>query len=446
MSQVRVFHYQVFPLRTAYLAAQSTLFIIVVLLIVGARIAVPAAGSYSGSLGLLLLFVGLQASFYLNRIDQAIVHDSSVAFLATICKSVGLAVLPAASLFVAVPELWPGFQASALAVALSVLLLFAIRPPLLFLIKQKKMMTQQLILGSGELARKYYQELIGDNRAQDHDSGTVIHNSELHDLALQHRISRIVVAESDPPTREELTTALLGCKMSGLEIVNAAECYERLRGKVWLAALPPAWKIYSDGYFPSKVYLGVKGALDFIAALLLLIITAPFLAVVAVAIKLTSPGPVLFRQTRVKQYGQEFVVYKFRTMWHDAEAKTGPVWSRNDDPRVTPLGRILRMYRIDELLQLFNVLRGEMSLVGPRPERPCFVKLLRQEIPFYDLRHYVKPGITGWAQVFCAYAASIEDSYEKTQYDLYYARHLSFRLDMITLAKTVSVVLFGRGR
>lgn len=446
MSQVRVFHYQAFPLRTAYLAAQSTLFIIVVLLIVGARIAVPAPGSYSGSLGLLLLFVGLQASFYLSRIDKAIVQDSSVTFVATICKSVGLAVLPAASLFAVAPELWPGSIAATLAVALSVLLLFAIRPPLLFLIKQKKMMTQQLILGSGELARKYYQELVGDNRAQDHDSGTVIHNSELHDLALQHRISRIVVAESDPPAREELTTALLGCKMPGLEIVHAAECYERLRGKVWLAALPPAWRIYSDGYFPSQVYLRLKGVLDFIAALLLLIITAPFLAVVAVAIKLSSPGPVLFRQTRVKQYGKEFVVYKFRTMWQDAEAKTGPVWSGNDDPRVTPLGRILRKFRIDELLQLFNVLRGEMSLVGPRPERPYFVALLRREIPYYDLRHYVKPGITGWAQVFCAYASSIEDSYEKLQYDLYYARHISFRLDMITLAKTVSIVLFGRGR
>jgi len=413
--------------------------------------ATPTPMSHSGSLGLLLLFVGLQVCFYLNRVEKAIVHESSATFVATIAKSVGWAAAPGALLFITFPEFWPGPVPAALAVALSVLVLFAMRPSLQFLIKQKKMMQQQLILGSGELARKYYQELVDDEHHAGDDgepaeSGMVVPKSELHDLALQHRISRIVVAESDPPAREELATALLGCKRRGLEIIHAAESYEQLRGKIWLAALPPSWTIYSDGYFPSERYLRVKTVLEFIGALLLLIIAAPFLAAVAVAIKLSSPGPVLFRQTRVKQFGKEFVVYKFRSMCQDAEADTGPVWSGNGDPRVTPLGRILRKFRVDELLQLFNVLRGEMSLVGPRPERPYFVALLQREIPYYDLRHYVKPGITGWAQVFCAYASSIEDSYEKLQYDLYYARHISFRLDMITLAKTVSIVLFGRGR
>jgi exopolysaccharide biosynthesis polyprenyl glycosylphosphotransferase len=445
MNQVMVFHHQVFPLKAAYFAAHSTLFTIVVVLVFWARMAAPIPISSSASLGLLLLLVVLQVCFALNGVDKAIVHDNSATFLAAIGKSVGLAAAPAAFLFIAFPDLWPGSMSATLPVALSILVLFAMRPPLQIMIRHKKMMQRQLILGSGDLARKYYQELVSDG-AHTHDAGVIIRNSELRDLALQKGISRIVVAESDPPASEELAAVLLGYKIRGLKIVQAAESYEQLRGKIWLEALPTAWTMYSEGCYPSEKYLRVKAVLEFIGALLLLIITAPVLALVALAIKLTSPGPVLFRQTRVKQYGEPFVVYKFRSMREDAEAQSGPVWSEAGDPRITPLGRILRQFRLDELPQLFNVLRGEMSLVGPRPERPAFVTLLREHIPHYDLRHYVKPGITGWAQVSCGYASSIKDSYEKLQYDLYYARHISFRLDLLTLAKTVNVVLFGRGR
>lgn len=248
---------------------------------------------------------------------------------------------------------------------------------------------------------------------------------DLATLEMQHRMSRIL--ETDPP--------------------------EKLRGNFWAESRPqigpeiplPESRIYSDSFSPSKPYLRVKSALDFIGALLLLIVVAPIMAAVALAIKLTSPGAVLFRQVRVGRNGRDFVLYKFRSMLEDVEAKTGPTWSGDGDMRATPVGRFLRKFHLDELPQAFNVLRGEMSLVGPRPERPCFVRFLRQLIPNYDLRHCVKPGITGLAQVRYPYGASVEDACAKLRYELYYARHISLRLDLLTLAETINVVLAGQG-
>jgi exopolysaccharide biosynthesis polyprenyl glycosylphosphotransferase len=175
------------------------------------------------------------------------------------------------------------------------------------------------------------------------------------------------------------------------------------------------------------------------------LVTAPLILVSAILIKLTSPGPILYRQERVGLHGRHFSVFKLRSMSQNAEASIGPAWASKNDSRVTAVGRILRKYRIDELPQLFNVLRGEMSFVGPRPERPYFVEQLKQRIPYYDLRHYVRPGITGWAQVMYPYGASITDAYEKLQYDLYYIKHLSVLLDIMILPKTLRVVLSGNG-
>ena len=173
---------------------------------------------------------------------------------------------------------------------------------------------------------------------------------------------------------------------------------------------------------------------------------APLMALIAVVIKLDSAGPAVFSQERVGFRGQRFTVFKFRSMRHDAERHTGPTWAKEKDDRVTRIGGFLRKCRLDELPQLWNVLRGEMSFIGPRPERPYFVDLLKSQIRHYDLRHYVKPGITGWAQVMYRYGASIEDSYHKLQYDLYYTKNISLRLDALILLKTIGVVLRGEGR
>ena len=183
-----------------------------------------------------------------------------------------------------------------------------------------------------------------------------------------------------------------------------------------------------------------------VSAALLIALTAPLMALIAIAVKLNSRGPVLFRQERVGLDARVFVLNKFRSMRHNAEAETGPTWAKEQDSRITSVGWILRKFRLDELPQAFNVLRGEMSFIGPRPERPCFVEMLRKEIPYYDLRHYVKPGVTGWAQVMYSYGASIEDAYKKMQYDLYYVKHLSLWMDILILFKTARVVLFGHGR
>jgi len=204
--------------------------------------------------------------------------------------------------------------------------------------------------------------------------------------------------------------------------------------------------IYSQGFRPPAMYRYIKGAADRLGALLLLALTWPALLAIALAVKLESRGPVLFRQLRTGQHGKNFVLYKFRSMGADAESGEGPKWAAQADSRVTAIGRWLRKFRLDELPQAFNVLRGDMSLVGPRPERPYFVSMLRQRIPFYDLRLYVKPGITGWAQVYYPYGASVEDAYEKLQYDLYYTKHVSLMLDLRILLSTLRVVFFGRGR
>lgn len=283
-------------------------------------------------------------------------------------------------------------------------------------------------------------------------SSIAIPSSSPRDLAtliMQYGMSGSVVAESDPQASQGLAIALLDRRPRGMQTAHSvesrAESYDTLRGGIHAELLPQEWMSYSDGFSPSKQYLIVKSILDCIGALFLFLIAAPSMAAVALAIKLTSPGPVLFRQVRVGQDGREFVLYKFRSMPEDAEAKTGPVWSGDGDSRATPVGHFLRRFHLDELPQVFNVLRGEMSLVGPRPERPCFVSFLRRLIPNYNLRHSVKPGITGLAQVFYPYGASVEDACEKLRYEIYYARHISLGLDLRALAKTISVVLAGRG-
>jgi exopolysaccharide biosynthesis polyprenyl glycosylphosphotransferase len=193
------------------------------------------------------------------------------------------------------------------------------------------------------------------------------------------------------------------------------------------------------------MYLVTKRALDIVAALALLALTGPIMLLIAGAIRLESPGPAIFAQERVGHHRRLFTIYKFRSMRHDAEAHSGPVWAGEEDDRVTSFGRFIRKCRLDELPQVFNVLRGEMSFVGPRPERRYFVDLLGEQISSYQMRHYVQPGITGWAQVQYPYGASIEDAYQKLQYDLYYCKHGSLRFDLLILFKTIEVVLMGRG-
>ena len=240
--------------------------------------------------------------------------------------------------------------------------------------------------------------------------------------------------------------ALLDCRLRGTQVEDWPTFYEKETGKILVTDLRPSWLIFSDGFVKTSRTETIKRVADLILAMAGLTLALPVMAAVALAIKLDSPGPVLFRQSRLGKNGSVFILNKFRSMREDAEAVTGPVWAQEDDPRVTRVGRVLRKLRLDELPQLLNVLLGDMSFIGPRPERPEFVYQLQKQIPFYMARLSVKPGVTGWAQVRYRYGASVEDALEKLQYDLYYIKNLSLFLDLLVLINTVQVVLFARGR
>jgi sugar transferase (PEP-CTERM system associated) len=238
---------------------------------------------------------------------------------------------------------------------------------------------------------------------------------------------------------------ILECRFRGIQVEEWPSFFEKLTDKIVISSLRPGWLIFSDGPVKTLLTETIRRTLDVGLSLLGLILSAPVMALAALSIKLDSPGPVLFRQARVGKDGKIFMLYKFRSMSVDAEERTGPVWASEDDPRITRVGRLLRKIRLDETPQMFNVLKGDMSFIGPRPERPIFVNQLKEQIPFYVLRFAVKPGITGWAQVKYPYGSTVEDALEKLQYDLYYIKNVSIFLDLVILLKSVQVVLFARG-
>jgi exopolysaccharide biosynthesis polyprenyl glycosylphosphotransferase len=270
--------------------------------------------------------------------------------------------------------------------------------------------------------------------------------ADLGSLVQRGHVARVVIADPEIQEDGETAHALIDLKLRGTKIETAMETFERTCRKIWIDGLSPSRLIFADGFSASKIYGGAKRLFDVTLSVLLLIATAPLMALIAIAIKLDTPGPVVFSQQRVGFLGRTFTVHKFRSMRQDAELKTGPMWAKENDDRITRVGAFLRKCRLDELPQMWNVLLGEMSFIGPRPERPYFVDLLKTKIPYFDLRHYVKPGITGWAQVMYPYGASVEDAYHKLEYDLYYAKNISFGLDLLTLLKTIGVVLKGEGR
>ena len=257
------------------------------------------------------------------------------------------------------------------------------------------------------------------------------------------RIDRIIVAMEERrgsmPLRE-----LLDLRLSGVLIEDATSLLERLYGKLPLEGLNPSALIFSDGFNVKASQQIVRRLVSITVSFVALIICLPFLPFIILAVRLSSRGPIFFRQTRVGLRGRPFTVYKFRTMRQDAEA-AGAVWATKDDPRVTKLGKFMRKTRVDEIPQLWNVLRGEMAFVVPRPERPEFVQWLSNEIPFYELRHIIRPGITGWAQVRFRYGASLEETKQKLEYDLYYVKHLSLGLDLLIMFETIKTIILRRG-
>jgi sugar transferase (PEP-CTERM system associated) len=335
----------------------------------------------------------------------------------------------------------------------------ALRPLWRFIDVQRKAAEGILILGNGEVAQKLYRALCNNTSSRPElpkgvlafpgereDRGLQIDFLRLDEIVKDDGITRIVVAEEDPRLRARLSSALVDLRLRGLKVTDAVDFYEQSFGKIWVEALSSEWFVYTSGFHHSRASVAFKRFIDIVSALILLVLTAPLMVVIAIAIKLDSRGPAMFRQFRVGLFGKPFVIYKFRSMRQNAEAKGGPAWASQNDCRTTRIGAFLRKYRLDELPQVFNVLLGDMSMVGPRPERPCFLDKLTDAVPFYELRHYAKPGITGWAQVKYRYGATVDDAHQKLEYDIYYAKHRSFVCDLKILFQTVGIVLLGKGQ
>lgn len=319
-----------------------------------------------------------------------------------------------------------------------------------------------LVLGSGSRAAKVdhliksmsstrsvqiigYLPLQGSHHYVEHSR--VIHdNSGLGEIVTKYNIHEIVIAVRDRRDGGLPVSELLECKLRGINIIELSSFFERENGQLQLESLNASWIILSEGFKQGLARDTVKRIFDLVVSLVIVLISLPAMLLTALAIYIESGGPVLYRQERVGQHGKPFTIMKFRSMRSDAEQDGKPRWADKNDDRTTRVGRFIRRVRLDELPQLFNVFMGHMSFVGPRPERPYFVDELTRQIPYYNSRHTVKPGITGWAQVCYAYGASVEDAIEKLQYDLYYVKNHTLFLDMMVLFQTVQVVLWGKGQ
>jgi len=285
---------------------------------------------------------------------------------------------------------------------------------------------------------------------RDHDvieDARVIHlDRPLRDIVRENQIDEIVLAVDD--RRKALPVhEILDCKMDGVTVIDMMTFFERETGKVKLELVNPSWLFLSDGFHTSNMSLAIKRSLDILISLLFLPIFLPVMLVVVIAIWLESggQGPIIYRQTRVGNGGREFQIYKFRSMDVDAEEDGVAQWAKKHDARITRVGAVIRKIRLDELPQLFNVIKGDMSFVGPRPERPEFVKELEERYPYYRERHRLRPGLTGWAQIRYEYGSNSEDAFEKLKYDLYYTKNCSIFLDLLIILHTIEVVLMGKG-
>jgi sugar transferase (PEP-CTERM system associated) len=352
------------------------------------------------------------------------------------------------------PSLFPGNGSAFWGLIILTFTLFCWRAAYAWMVTQPFLRERVYVLGTGERAQRLVRGLrersalgvevvgwTGDvEGALTRDSVA----SHLLGLARGKGVHRVIVAMPDRrgtlPIEE-----LLDLRLGGVKVEEATSWLERISGRIEVEQLYPSWIIFADGFRFSSFFRLVRRGLNFLVALSGTLISVPLLPFIMLAVKLDSPGPVLYRQQRVGRRGVIFHCYKFRTMRVDAEADTGATWAADDDPRITRVGKFLRSSRLDEIPQLWCVLKGDMHFVGPRPERPEFVEWLSKEIPYYGVRHVVRPGITGWAQVQYKYGNTLDDAREKLQYDLFYIKNASLGLDLLIMFQTIKIVLLGRG-
>ncbi|HZI18319.1 MAG TPA: TIGR03013 family XrtA/PEP-CTERM system glycosyltransferase [Pyrinomonadaceae bacterium] len=402
------------------------------------------------------------AAFYLYDLyDFVVMHDRRELVLRLV-QALGLAWVALALTFYAVPPLMIGRGVSLIALPLALALMVAWRVGIHWLLGHPNVGERVLIVGSGESAVEVAREVVGrrdagyrvvgfvDNRPE--LVGQSLFNpkvlgthAEMAEIVRREGVTRIVVALGERrgqfPVSQLLDLSLSG----GVAIEECASFYERLTGRVSLDMLRPSWLIFSGRARQARLGAAMRALLHRGVALVGFVVSLPLAVLTALLVKLDSPGPVFYSQERVGKNGRAFKLYKFRSMRTDAE-KDGPVWaSRDGDARVTRVGRVIRKIRLDEIPQFWCILKGDMNFVGPRPERPHFVRQLAEEIPYYEQRHLIPPGLTGWAQIKYPYGASVEDARQKLQYDLYYIKNQSLVLDAVIMFETIKTILFGRG-
>jgi sugar transferase (PEP-CTERM system associated) len=401
------------------------------------------------------------ASFYLfDLYDFLVMHDRRELVLRLV-QALGLAWIGLAFSFYSFPGLMLGRGISLIALPLALTLMVSWRVSIHWFLGHPDFGERILIVGSGNLAVELAREVLDRPDAGYRIVGFVGTDSdllgkslinprvigmteELDQIVKREGIDRIVVAMGE--RRGQLPTSkLLQLSLAGqVTIEEGASFYERITGRVSLNMLRPSWLIFTGRGRQAKVAELLRSAVHWLVALVGAFLSLPLVLITAVLIKLDSKGPVFYKQERIGKNGRTFVLTKFRSMKVDAE-QAGPVWASKGDSRTTRVGRIIRKIRVDEIPQFWNILKGEMSFVGPRPERPHFVAQLAQEIPFYEQRHLIAPGLTGWAQIKYPYGSSIDDARQKLQYDLFYIKNHGLFLDAIILFETIKIILFGRG-
>jgi sugar transferase (PEP-CTERM system associated) len=393
---------------------------------------------------------------------QAHSREEPIGMFARVLAAFALGSILSIVLFYIFPQLYLGRGVFALTLLFSLLAIGTIRPLFFQFVDERSPGMRLLILGAGEKASSIPTrmrrrtdrrgiQIVGflpapREEVKIDDTQLLSPSGHLVELVKEKEIDEIVIAQDERRANLDMQQ-LLECKLAGINIIDLPTLFERQTGQVNLSLLTPSWLIFSRRFRLDPLSQMLKRTFDILMALIICVLTFPLMLATALAIWMESgfKGPILFRQKRVGENGRNFEVLKFRSMRTDAEADGKARWATENDDRVTRVGRFIRKVRIDELPQCWNVIKGEMSFVGPRPERPEFVEKLKEAIPYYDVRHVVKPGLTGWAQLCYPYGANEKDAAEKLKFDLYYVKHQSLRFDMIILLSTVEVVLFGKG-
>jgi len=414
-------------------------------------------------LKILLITVVCQMCLYYNNLYDLKITDSYTELLIRLMQALGAAAILLSLIYLLFPGCIIYRNVFLLSVGFCMAFIVIWRVGYTHILNRGLFDQKIFLLGHGELAKNIVHEVI-DKKDCGHQFAAIIVGDEnrqerisnkipeiclkayqgLPDFSQKMDVKKIIVAIEERrnqfPARQ-----LLDCRVNGIEVLEGTSFYEMLTGKLIVDKINPSWLIFSEGFRKSKSRRLFKRIVDLILALVLLVSLSPVLMLTALLIKLDSKGPILFSQERVGENRKPYPVHKFRSMVDDAEKESGPVWAQCDDPRVTRVGKFIRKWRIDEFPQIFNVIKGQMSFVGPRPERAFFVKDLEAVIPYFGERFSVKPGITGWAQVNYPYGDSIEDAKEKLNYDLFYIKNMSIFMDLMVIMRTVKTVIFGEG-